>query len=523
MKATLTLGDGYVRVSPYPETLRKELSYYRRGMEYNEATHKREFRSEKELLYHEEIGVRDDGTEVSYLFTLPGFAKRVKDHLAASGWGCEVVDNRTPMPAPNIDRAFTGLRDYQLELVYNMLMSGGGVLEGSTGLGKSHVIKAICNAYSHESLMLRQTPTIVVAVPDKDITRQNYETLSRLLPDRDVGIVMSGVRKFSDDIQVVTLDSLHLLNHDDVGVVIVDEMHTASADSRSMKLLDFKKARFFGVSATPDGRFDGKDTVAEGIFGPVVATFSYQDGVKAGCLVPLKVLWLDAPEPQMGVENYCKYKKRESRYDYGVHYNLGLNRMVGRIFRDIPDGLQTLGMLQFTQHMEYVLRGCAQEHCMPLPTQVHAGTDPKKFPPSSFLHVHAVSASERKDLYYSMKSGKTRKAIATSVYRQGVSFDDLRIVINLGGGSSEIASKQIPGRASRKAPGKEIAYIVEFRHPWDTQRVKTKAGYTREVPGPVFKDDVARMRIYESLGFEQVNLVSERELPWIHSSSMPTR
>ena len=136
-------------------------------------------------------------------------------------------------------------------------------------------------------MRLRGTPTIVVAVPDKDITQKNYDDLRELLPDRDVGIVMSGRRKFSEDIQVITLDSLHLLNADDVGVLIVDEMHTASSDTRSAELLRFSKAVRWGVSATPDGRFDGKDVVAEGIFGPCVAQFTYQDGVKAGCLVPL--------------------------------------------------------------------------------------------------------------------------------------------------------------------------------------------------------------------------------------------
>lgn len=523
MKATLTLGDGFIGVSPYPNTLLKELGYYRHSMDYDQGQHKRVFKAKREDLYREEIGVGPDGTQVMTCFTMPGFAKRVKDHLIAVGWEVEVVDNRTPMPEPDYDKAFSGLREYQLELVWNLLQSGGGILSGSTGLGKSHVIKALCNAYGHETLRLRGTPTIVVAVPDKDITRQNYETLANLLPDRKVGLLMSGSSIVSDDIQVVTLDSLHKINPADVGVVIVDEMHTASADSRATKLLEFSKARFFGVSATPDGRYDGKDTVAEGIFGPVVATFSYQDGVKAGCLVPLKVLWLDAPEPQMGATSYCKYKMREKRYDYGVFYNLNLNRLIGRIFKSIPDGLQALGMLKFTQHMEHVLRGCAQEHCMPLPEQAHAGTDPKKFPPAEFLHVHAVSAADRKALYYRMKSGEVRKAIATEVYKQGVSFDDLRIVLNLGGGSSEIASKQIPGRASRRVPGKEVAYIVEFRHPWDVKTVKTKAGYTREVPGPVLKDDIARGKIYDELGFEQFNLVSENELPWIVNSNSPTR
>ena len=386
--------------------------------------------------------------------------------------------------------------------------------------GKTHIIKALCAAYPHEAMRLRGTPTIVVAVPDKDITQKNYDDLRELLPDRDVGIVMSGRRKFSEDIQVITLDSLHLLNADDVGVLIVDEMHTASSDTRSAELLRFSKAVRWGVSATPDGRFDGKDVVAEGIFGPCVAQFTYQDGVKAGCLVPLKVLWLDAPEPQMGAENYCRYKERDSRYKWGVHNNTPLNKMIGRIFAGIPDSLQTLGMLQFTDHMEAVLRGCAEAGVSPV--QVHAGTDPKKFPPSSYWHVRAISAKERAAIYPKMKSGEIHKAISTFVYKQGVSFDNLRIVVNLCGCGSEIFAKQVPGRASRKAPGKDCAYIIEFRHPWDKKKVKTKAGYTREVAGPVFSDDVSRMKIYSELGFEQINLVSERELPWIHSSSTPT-
>ena len=823
MKSTLTLGDGYVGVSPYPDTLRKELSYYRNSMEYDQAKHKRVFKATKEDLYSESVGIGPDGNQALTLFTMPGFAKRVKDHLKAVGWECEVVDRRTPMPEPDYLKAFEGLRDYQYELVYNMLMSGGGVLSAATGClaagtpvrmfdgtiipveqikpgdkllafddktgrltsstvcdmirtepnhkpkpmleveingektcttydhpffagdgfyplyqlawgaleagqrarlellceqygtpidhtavwfknsgsndpcfrpdwvlqdhagwayregpsdrggelagepawtsvhqpyrlqsyqqqggepgvvhaevqcvvwgnpwqyqavsapaaghpygggaqrdtqavsgengngegeaetrascagrdtvadtdrvptrketlagvdtatrlrpsftikaaapyytirtreapysycigrrncylthnsGKSHMIKAICNAYSHERLMLRGTPTIVVAVPDKDITRKNYEDLKELLPDRRVGLVMSGSNIVSDDIQVITLDSLHKLSPADVGVVIVDEMHTASADSRSEKLLAFTRARFWGVSATPDGRYDGKDKVAEGIFGPVVARFTYQDGVKAGCLVPIKVLWLDAPEPQMGAEHFCKYAKRESRYDYGVHYNLGLNRMIGRIFRDIPPDMQALGMLQFTKHMEYVLRGCAQEHCSPIPVQGHAGTDPKAFPASTFMHVRAISPKERKELYGRVASGEYSKVISTHIYKQGVNFVNLRIVLNLGGGGSEIVAKQVPGRASRKIAGKDSAYIVEFRHPWDMKKIKTKAGYTREVPGPVLRDDMAREKIYSELGFEQVKLNNELELPWIHNSNTQTR
>lgn len=523
MKAKLTLGDGFISVCPFPETLLTKLHYWKRQLVINEKTHKREFKSHNEILYTLQTGVGPDGQVAQTCFTLPGFAKRCKDQLVSCGYDVEVVDNRTPMPPPDIEKAMSGLRDYQYELVYNMLVSGGGVLSGATGLGKTHIIKALCNAYPHEALMARGTPTIVVAVPDKDITRKNFEDLTELLPDRKVGLVMSGSRNFSDDIQVITLDSLHLLNAEDVGVLIVDEMHTAASDTRSEELLRFTKARFWGVSATPDGRFDGKDTVAEGIFGPVVAKFSYQDGVKAGCLVPVKVFWIDAPEPHIGMTNYERYKTRDQRYKWGVHNNRPLNRMIGRIFAGLPKELQALGMLQFTRHMEQVMRGCADAHTDPMPEQCHAGTDPAEFPSSTFWHVRAISPKGRKDIYERMKNGEIRQAVSTHVWKQGVNFADLRVVLNLGGGGSEIVAKQVPGRASRRIEGKDCAYIIEFRHHWDTVR-SPKTG--REVAGPVFRDDVARMKIYTSLGFEQITLENERGLPWMPwtgNSSTPTR
>lgn len=497
-----------------------KLHYWKRQLVVNERTHRREFKLQNEMLYTLQTGAGPDGAVARTCFTLPGFAKKCKDHLKMSGYEVEVVDRRTPMPPPDMAKAMTGLRDYQLELVYKMLMSGGGVLSGATGLGKTHVIKALCNAYSHEALMQRGTPTIVVAVPDKDITQKNFDDLTKLLPDRNVGLIMSGRSKPSDDIQVITLDSLHKLDAEDVGVLIVDEMHAASSDTRSQELLRFTKARVWGVSATPDGRFDGKDVVAEGIFGPIVATFTYQDGVRAGCLVPVTVYWIDAPEPNIGLDNYLRYKTRDQRYKWGVYNNRPLNDMVGRVFAGIPAELQALGMLQFTKHMEQVLRGCVNAGVSPLPAQAHAGTDPAEFPSAAFWHVHAISPKERRDIYERMKSGEIRRAVSTHVYKQGVDFPDLRVVLNLGGGGSEIVSKQVPGRASRKVDGKGAAYIVEFRHHWDTVR-SPKTG--REIAGPVFRDDTARMKIYRELGFEQVTLANEKELPWMmRSSSTPT-
>lgn len=121
-------------------------------------------------------------------------------------------------------------------------------------------------------------------------------------------------------------------------------------------------------------------------------------------------------------------------------------------------------------------------------------------------------------LHGDMQLGTCPGAALRAVPNTKVDFPDLRVVLNLGGGGSEIVSKQVPGRASRKVDGKDAAYIIEFRHHWDTVKSpKTN----REVAGPVFKDDIARMRIYEELGFEQI-FIGERGFPWMRSSSSPT-
>ena len=112
---------------------------------------------------------------------------------------------------------------------------------------------------------------------------------------------MSGYRKFTDDVQVITLDSLHLINPSDVGILIVDEAHNAASAERADSISKFTNAIRWGVSATPTGRFDGGDLVLEGLLGPVVCTRTSQDAVKLGALVPLEVYWVNAPEPKVGI------------------------------------------------------------------------------------------------------------------------------------------------------------------------------------------------------------------------------
>ena len=108
-----------------------------------------------------------------------------------------------------------------------------------------------------------------------------------------------------------------------------------------------------------------------------------------------------------------------------------------------------------------------------------------------------MKPSPCKKIYGMMASGEIRKIFATYVYKQGVDFPGLDVVVNASGGGSDIVAKQIPGRASRKSDGKDRAWVVDFWHGWDT------CGGSRPRRGPLLACDYSRRKAYDDLGFSQ--------------------
>lgn len=492
----MELRDGLLKVVLGPHEckgLREKLRYFRK--EIRLIGYQREITKKFEDLYTESDGV---------LATMPGFAHRVLEFLRSAGTPFQLVDARTPMPKPDYAKAFRGLRPYQVDLVGRMLASGGGILSGATGLGKTRCAAAIIKAFPRAELFSRGTPTCVFACPDRDINRKNWEELQDALPDREIGLIMSGTsHKPSNDVVCCTIDSLENIDPASVGVLIVDEMHTGSSETRAAKISAFTRAAKWGVSATPTGRFDGADLVSEGLYGPIVAKFSYQDGVKAGALVPITVLWLDAPEPAIGLQRYSALQKRDAKIRHGALANEDFAQMVADILNCTPDERQTLCMMQFIEQMSRIHRHCRKS------AFVHAETNPAKL--AAYPTLRAIKPKERKEIYDAFRRCEIHSALATHVWSTGVNFEQLSVVINAGGGGSDIVAKQVPGRASRKADGKEHAYIVDFSHPWDRADPYTRTGR----PGPLLSNDNARRKAYKELGFEQVKCTSIQEIPFI--------
>ena len=507
MNPRVELADGCVSVlmDIVPEDLRKKLRYWKSEIGKYVPGKGRSIDRKLVDLYSDEKVVLPDGRCVSKLTTMPGLAYRVIQYFQSGGWNAEFYDFRTKIPEIRWEAAMQGLRPYQKSIVFTALSSGGGIISASTGAGKTCMASAIIRAFDHNDMCNRGTPISVMTCTDKDIARKNWQDLQGWLPDREVGLVMSGVSQFSQDVQVITTDSLHRIDPEQIGLMIVDEVHTVATEKRSAKIMAARKALKWGLSATPTGRFDGGDLLTEGLVGPVVCEFSYKDGVESGALVPITVYWVDAPEPDGGLEWFSMLKTREACYRHGVVRARSQNGLTVEILKRIPTEMQSLCIMQTTEQMNNLVG------MYPGVRYIHAKTRDSELSDHRQNNLLGVSSTERKQIYDDFAAGKIRQILSTMVYKQGVNFVDLQVIVCPSGGGSDIAAGQIPGRGSRRTDGKDRAYLVDFWHPWDLRM--NSEGKVRS--GFLLHDDEKRRAKYKELGFEQIHVKTIDEIPFL--------
>lgn len=503
-------GDGYIRVEPsIPNELTKALRYFHREFKQDpERPYQRIVKGEYRQLYSVDFHIDSKQQIINYLITLPGFLGVITNVLQRLGLQYNIIDQRTPAPPIDMFAAMRGLREYQYEPVMDLLAADGGIASCPTGFGKTHMIGAVIRAYKQEDWLARNTPLTVVAVSDKDVAAKNYRDLIEILPNREVGLVMSGTTRWSDDIQVITMDSLHRLKPELVGLFIGDEIHTAGTEGRSENIVGFNKARMYGFSASPEGRFDGGDLKTVGVFGPIVVNIPYSKGVEVGALVPITVYYVRAPEPMIGLQAYMGYKLQTTQRMHGGEANPLMNDLVAEITKRIPDKMQTLLIMQHQQQLD------ALKARLPDVVDVHASTSDTDLAAKKLRHLTPVSSKRRQQLYGEMERGVIRKAMATYVYKQGVNFPELQVMICPGGGGSKLVTQQVPGRASRRIDEKDVSYIVDFWHPWDVID-ESMPGLVKKKDGPLLSDDKARDKIYAKLGFNRVWLDDYNDLPFL--------
>lgn len=342
-------------------------------------------------------------------------------------------------------------RGRQKEIMAKIMAYRGGVIVCPTAYGKTFMINKLAQAWPEAR--------IIVTVTSKDVAQRMYSDLSSQLWNQ-VGFIGGGKNQVRRVI-VCIAKSLHKCPKD-ANLVLADECHELLTVKFIEKLNAFHRARIFGFTASPVGRSDGADGFAEAIFGPQLINVSYQEGVNVGAIVQLSVRIYQSTEGP-DVSNYAVKALADKR---SIWLNDARNKLVSSAAREVeeeyPDS-QILIMVDTYVHA-YALAQYLGDY-----TVVTGEPDDKRIKELIDLGVidkdtEICTPKLREKYRKEFESGKLRKAIATKIWKQGVDFQDLQILIRADGLASRIHSCQVPGRLSRLGDkvSKEKGLLIDF-------------------------------------------------------------
>jgi hypothetical protein len=191
----------------------------------------------------------------------------------------------------------------------------------------------------------------------------------------------------------------------------------------------------------------------------------YEEAVKNNMVTPLKYLMLPSTYCPNIAKNPTLPDVALKRWSYWT--NAGRNGMLKKFVYDLKkvyDG-QILIIVNTAEHAIHL-------HRM-LPWFVVAISDGvdladlrKKFPSEKFpgldLEKYKITKKEVDRIRGAFAKGTLRYVISTKIFRQGVDFKHLTVLVRADGDVSNIEGIQVPGRLSRLDKDKKWAYLVDF-------------------------------------------------------------
>jgi superfamily II DNA or RNA helicase len=465
-------------VGSFPE-LEKKLTYVKKSLDWNKDKRRRETKRTTEQLYT----VVSPGPERRTIQTMQGFKNDVLTICAKNEKQLRFFDHRRKMKKPVLTMAH-GFRLNQKELFEQLFAPGeSGLLKAPTRYGKTIMMVNAIRVYPKVRTVL--------AAPGVDLLTQLVKQLKEMLPNREVKGIFTGSRNSvpSNDITVCSFDSLQKINPEDVHLLLIDEPHASVSESRAPLLARFNNARIYGFGATLEGRYDGADKLIKGLIGPIHAARTFQEAVEEGAVCPIKVFFVKVQFESFVCSN------RDSAYRKLVWKNPYLFNLVSEITKHrIPKDWQTLLFIDQKKQGDL------------LSEFVHD---------SEVVIASRMNAKERKQMFSEMAEGNIKRCIATNVYAQGVTFPDLRVMVNTSGGGGSISSIQKPGRLAQVIPGKTKGYLIDFMF----ECISDPRDNPQNMVNPsnimwtqVVSDCNARLRTYTKMGYDVEVIESVNEL-----------
>jgi len=458
-------------VTPDSKELRKVLDFQAKSMEQDPAKPwKKIIKRFKVSPYNE---TSKDG--IVGLHTYAGFWAKIMNHYQAQKKPCRLFDLRPVFPKPQFQKMH-GFRFKQRELLEEALSKDcSGLIGAPTRYGKSTLIVNTCRAY----------PTLrtVILIPGADLLKQSKDDFTAALPGREVVCIGTGSRtKFQGkDITICSMDSMHKLDHQDTQLILIDEPHALVTDSRLEEFMKFSRARKLGFGATLDGRFDKKDPLIVGAIGPILVNRTFLEGVAEGAICPLVIILMAI---KVTADDMHRYGSREKAYDNLLYLSPQLQKFAGWCCdRLVAPDKQLLVFVKYEKQALWISEGIKSPHLVAV--------------------AQLMKKKVRQDALKGMKENTIKRCVSTDIYSTGVTFSDLAIVLNFGGGGGNVTAIQKPGRLAEIRPGKKWGVMLDpYFYVADDVPPEERARIYRSPVGGLCHDSKARYKAYKEKGYK---------------------
>lgn len=453
--------------NPPPDVL-ADLTYTHKSLEPDGYGDRRTVRSQ--VAAYSEVPDRPNT-----IITYQGFWGRVERLLQRMQVPYTLSDERLAMPPMQLNQ-LTGFRGTQCQMFLQLIQKNqSGLFQAPTRYGKSTILKNLCRIWPG-------LPT-VVAAPGVDLLGQLVNELREAMPNREVKGLFTGSRDKhpSDDITVCSLDSLGKVDHEDTRLLIVDEAHAVVSPSRLFTVSKFEHARIYGLGATLGGRYDGADILIEGVFGPVLARKTFEEAVREKAICPIRVYLLPMQFDLRGGYN------RDQAYRHLVYESQAFIGAVQALCEDhVPRDWQTLVFVD---------------------EKKQAGLVSRMVENAAVAVASNLKIGDRRELFAQMVRNEIKRCVATDIFSTGITFPDLRVIVNAAGGGGSITGTQKPGRLAQRRPGKQRGYLVDFTWKPAFRDYDYSDGVWR-----VALDAKARREVYQANGYEVVEVKDVSQL-----------
>ena len=319
--------------------------------------------------------------------------------------------------------SYLTLYDYQIEAFKACYENINGIVKLPTSAGKTEIFLSMCNLFDMKTLILFSRI---------DLARQ---TLRRALQaELDAGIVQGNEIDEDHGIIMCTVQSAHKLKNK-YEMVIVDECHRAAAKGYQKILKNKDFIYRFGFSATPfiNSKYqEHKNIAVKQYLGDILYTLKANALIENNKIAKPKIKFIDIKVPL----DIAKDKWPKVEYS-GIVENEYRNEAISDIANVCKCVLILVKKINHGKRLEEMII-------------------------DSIFLCGSTSVKVREQAVKVFEAGRDIVLIASTIFDEGISINEIRNLIIAGGGASPIKAIQRLGRGLRLAKGKTTVNVFDF-------------------------------------------------------------